>query len=100
MRLSDNDRELLELTEELENLNLRRDQVVERIDAILVNQPLFSSDRDGTELQVGDTVSILTPGKYSFREGTVIRIGKQRVTIKSDHGSVTSRKSTNLRKLN
>ena len=98
MRSKHHNEELLRLTEELEQLNLRRDQVTERIDTLLLGEQHFS-DRDGTTLEIGDKVSILTPGKYSFKEGTVVKLGNKRVTIKSTEGSTTSRKSTNLRKI-
>lgn len=91
-------RELLDLTEELEKLNLRREQVADRIDAILSTSEATSYDRDEKEIAIGDRVSILTPGKYSFREGTVIRLGKY-ITVKSDNGDVTTRKSRNLRRI-
>ncbi len=95
MKSEERYRELLDLTEELEKLNLRREQVADRIDALL--SPIAAHpDREGTEINIGDKVSILTPGKYSFREGTVIRIGKL-VTVKSNNGDVTTRKANNLR---
>ncbi len=98
MKNEDKYRELLDLTEELEKLNLRRDQVVDRIDALIGPNEGEHLDRDGHEVSIGDKVSILTPGKYSFREGTIIRIGKL-ITIKSRSGDVTTRKSTNLRRI-
>ena len=76
MRSKHHNKELLRLTEELEQLNLRRDQVTERIDTLLLGEQHFS-DRDGTTLEIGDKVSILTPGKYSFKEGTVVKLGKE-----------------------
>ena len=98
MKSKDLHEEILHLTEELEQLNLRRDQVAERIDTLLLGEQYFP-DRDGTPLAVGDKVSILTPGKYKFNEGTVVRLGSKRIIIKSSEGNTTSRKSTNLRKI-
>ncbi len=91
-------RELLDLTEELEKLNLRREQVADRIDTLLSPIDVTHPDRDGKDINIGDRVSILTAGKYSFREGAVVRIGKL-ISIKSDNGDVTTRKASNLRVL-
>ena len=54
-------------------------------------------DRDGRNIKIGSKVSILTEGKFNSTQGTVTRMGKQRVTIKLPGGQSTTRNFGNVR---
>ena len=56
-------------------------------------------DRDGSQINIGDTVIFLTKGKFHTTKGTVTKINKYRVTAKDRKGTSISRAPHNLRRV-
>ena len=55
-------------------------------------------DRDGSQINIGDTVIFLTKGKFNTTKGTVTKINEYRVTAKDRKGTSISRAPHNLRR--
>lgn len=87
--------ELLELSEKLKLLIVEREQIIHRIDRLPNSNKFPVFDRHDIEVELGCTVHLLTSGRYSFKTGTVIKIGKL-LTIKGPAGQTTTRKPRNV----
>ena len=56
-------------------------------------------DRDGSLINIGDTVIFLTKGRFHSTKGTVTKINEYRVTAKDRRGTSISRAPHNLRRV-
>ena len=98
MKFSGEEESLTELVAKLEELNLAREQIIDKIDKIIHAVPNEHLDRESKRIEIGCYVDILTPGKYkNFRSGHVIKISKDWIHIKNHDGRTTTRKPNNVR---
>ena len=62
------------------------------------NQDNVASEVSDTQqdLQVGDRVRILNPGRFQANRGTIIKIGANRVTVQASNGTKIQRAHHNI----
>ena len=86
--------EIKELTSEINNLNLAKNEKVSQLERVLREQkenkkressPILR-DQAGAVIKIGDWVIATTSGKFKLTEGTVVRINKW-ITFE-DHAGV------------
>jgi transcription antitermination factor NusG len=111
MNKQDVSEQIAALSERLRNINIAQQQVTDEIEALLrtqaedntevvqeaVTNPRIT-DRDGTTLQQGQQVRLLTIGAFRGTTGTITKIGTAKVTIRLHRtGRSTTRNFDNVR---
>jgi uncharacterized Zn ribbon protein len=81
------------LTEHLRDLNIQQGKAISELEAL--TKKTRTTDAEGNELRVGDSVHINNKSKFVERRGTITRIGKL-ISIKLKTGQTTTRKATNI----
>ena len=97
-----NDHKIDQLTKRLRQLNLEQEGVIRELET-LTNKNKDKTkpntpDAEGSELHIGDRVRIVNKGLFKERNGTVEKIGRL-VSVRLDTKQTTTRKSTNLLKI-
>ena len=91
-----------DLIQRLRQLTIEKNKIESRLSEIKNNKPRKEEevkDRDGSTINIGDTVFFITKGKYQSSQGTVTRINTFRVTAKDKRGNSISRAPHNLRRI-
>ena len=107
-----NDREIQETIKKLKNLRITIEEKEKELRLLKENERKYktkiqhqeakrtgTSDRDGTPIWFGDTITFLTKGLYGSSEGTVYKVAKNksRVTARDTKGNSISRAPNNVR---
>jgi transcription antitermination factor NusG len=103
--------EISQLTHRLQELSIEQKEIAREIDRLnnidisiesiptstRTFTPSKPTDKNGTALEVGQTVRLLTIGKFISNTGKITKIGKAKVTIKLNKtGRSTTRNFNNV----
>ena len=89
-----------DLIKRLNLLTIEKKKIETRLSEIKKSEKQRAQDRDGNIINIGDTISFLTKGKYHSTSGTVTRINNHRITAKDKRGNLISRAPHNTRRIN
>lgn len=93
-----NDREIQNIVEQLQNLQIRQATLVSRLEELNRNKKNKRNTGDTPRpLEVGDWVRVLNPRPFQARRGKITKIGK-RVTILTAAGDPIVRAAQNLQR--
>ena len=92
------DREMEAIVIQLRQLHLQQAVLLERLERLPGN--LAEDDGDGRtdtqEFEVGNQVKIKNPGPFQAAKGTIVKIGKDRITVLARNGTKIVRAPRNL----
>ena len=92
------EQEVEEIVARLQGLNLEQAELLTRL-ARLSERSEGNDDRKDTktrEFEIGDSVKINNPGPFQATKGTVVKIGKGRITVLARNGTKVVRAPKNL----
>ena len=90
---------------ELQSLHIRENDLLTRLALLTVGEANKKEDKKtkgsvprntNREFAIGDAVRIKNPGPFQAASGSIIRIGKERITVRASNGSKIIRASKNL----
>jgi transcription antitermination factor NusG len=89
-----------EIQEEQTNLHREQQDLIAQLEQLSLENDQNTEESDNeNEIQLGDKVRILTPGKFKETEGTICKIGPSRVTILTKKKNKIVRKPSNVKKI-
>jgi NCAIR mutase (PurE)-related protein len=89
-----------EIIRKIKSLQIEQDELITQLENLNINSnnEQHQNTNNSNELQIGDPVIILNPGRFQERSGKIHKIGKQ-ITIITKKGRKIVRAKKNIQKL-
>jgi hypothetical protein len=91
-------KDIADLTEELASLDLRRQEISDLLAAH--DREATAAARSTSPLAIGQSVTILTPGRFKETSGKIVKITQTRVTVLTKNKRKIVRKHCNVQPTN
>jgi hypothetical protein len=96
-RLMSNDRDVRLIIQQLQDLQLQQAALVTRLGQLSESDNAAATSTETNRVFVlGDRVRVLNPRRLQAKTGTIIKIGTNRITIRTTRGSTVVRAPKNL----
>jgi hypothetical protein len=83
----------------IKQLQIKQDELIKQLESLEINDTTTKSKNTNREIEIGDKVNILNPGRFQERSGEVCKIGKL-ITVQTKRGRKIVRVRKNLALVN